>query len=466
MAVIAPEPGQSDRPPTEARELFAHLDAIDWFFDAYDPDRYSAEDGAELLGRLTRHERRVVAVRTLTAARVARGNLHVRTGHRSPAEFLAAQTGDSVGEAKGLIRLGENLADQPELEESFRRGRLARRRAALVSEAARINPGKEGDLVKSAENDSDATVMERCLRAKAEGRSREDAERHRRALHEKRSARTWTDMDGALRLEARFAPEVGAELKAALEAQTERQFQRARREGRFETSDAYRADALLALVTGKSIVVPKRKGRRQSATPDHAVPIERTERAGDPNATVSVVVDLEALRRGTVGDGERCEIPGVGSIAVDHAHRLLGEALVELVIAHGVDVTTVYSAGRNIPRRVRSALLLRDPRCVVPGCDARLGLENDHWVTDFAEGGLTSLDNLARICRHHHRQRTHQGFELLRGPDGWEWIAPETPVVPNRPRPKPKARARSGARSLPSGTGPPLSVKVSPRRQE
>jgi hypothetical protein len=98
-----------------------------------------------------------------------------------------------VCDAKGLIRLGENLADQPELEESFRKGRLARRRASLVSEAARINPGKEGDLVKSAETDSDATVMERCLRAKAEGRSREDAERHRRALHERRSARTWTD---------------------------------------------------------------------------------------------------------------------------------------------------------------------------------------------------------------------------------------------------------------------------------
>ena len=465
MAVIAPDSERSGRQRTEARALFAHLDAIDSFFDAYEPDRYSAEDGAELLGRLTRHERRVVAVKTLTAARVARGNLHVRTGHRTPAEFLAAQTGDSVGDARGLIRLGENLADQPELEESFRKGRLARRRAALVSEAARINPGQEGDLVKSAETDSDATVMERCLRAKAAGRSREEAERHRRALHENRSARTWTDADGALRLEARFAPEVGAELKAALEAQAERQFQRARREGRFEASDAYRADALLALVTGKGLVVPERKGRRRSATPDHAGP---TGRAGDPNATVSVVVDLETLRRGKVDEGGRCEVPGVGSVSVEHVHRLLGEALVELVIAHGVDVTTVYSAGRHIPRRVRSALLLRDPRCVVPGCDARLGLENDHWVTDFAKGGLTSLDNLARICRHHHRQRTHRGFELLRGPDGWEWIAPGTPVVPKRPRPKPKtrARARSQTPAFASGSIPPLFVEVSPRRQE
>jgi hypothetical protein len=204
--------------------------------------------------------------------------------------------------------------------------------------------------------------------------------------------------------------------------------------------------------------VPEGKWRKRPSTTERPIPTERT---GDPNATVSVVVDLEARRRGTVGDGERCEIPGVRSIAVDHVHRLLGEALVELIIAHGVDVTTVYSAGRNIPRRVHSALLLRDPRCVVPGCDARLRLENDHWVTDFAKGGLTSLDNLARICRHHHRQRRHQGFELLRGPDGWEWITPETPLVPKR-----KTRTRSKAPALPSGTSPPLFVHASPHRQE
>jgi hypothetical protein len=81
MAVIAPDSGQSDQHPTEARELFAHLDAIDSFFDAYDADCYSAEDGAELLGRLTRHERRVAAVQTLTAARVAR---EPPCPHRSP----------------------------------------------------------------------------------------------------------------------------------------------------------------------------------------------------------------------------------------------------------------------------------------------------------------------------------------------------------------------------------------------
>jgi hypothetical protein len=455
MAVIAPE-----RSRTEAADLRSHLEAADTVIDALDPHRYSVEDTAELVGWLTRHERKVTALKTLAAARLAQGNLHVRSGHRNPAEFLAARTGDSVSEAKDLIALGENLADQPELADSFKKGNVSRRRATLVSRAARVNPGREADLVRSAETDSDATLKERCQRAKAEGRSREDEARHFRKLHEDRSCRTWTNDDGAFCLHAVLAPETGAGVLASLEAQTDRQFNRARHEGRLETHDAYRADALMALLTGKGIIGSGQKHRTERSTGSATSPTERTL---DPRATVSVVVDLESLRRGAVAEGGRCEIPGVGPVGVDHARNLLGEALVELLIAKGTDVTTVYSAGRHIPKRVRSALLLRDPRCVVPGCDARLGLENDHWVTDFAKGGLTALDNLARVCRRHHRDRTHHGFELHKGPDGWVWIPPERPATPQRPKPKRKSTRTANA---PPSAISPLFDEAPLHRQE
>ena len=48
-----------------------------------------------MLRRVTRHERRVLAYKTALAARLAQGSHYTRTGHRSPAEFLAATTGDS-----------------------------------------------------------------------------------------------------------------------------------------------------------------------------------------------------------------------------------------------------------------------------------------------------------------------------------------------------------------------------------
>ena len=73
----------------------------------------SIEGAAGVLRRVTRLERKVVAEKTTVAARLAQGSHYARTGHRSAAEFLAATTGDSVGEAKDLIRLGEALINQP-----------------------------------------------------------------------------------------------------------------------------------------------------------------------------------------------------------------------------------------------------------------------------------------------------------------------------------------------------------------
>ena len=46
---------------------------------------------------------------------------------------------------------------------------------------------------------------------------------------------------------------------------------------------------------------------------------------------------------------------------------------------------------------------------MIPGCDERKGLEIDHLVP-FAEGGPTTLDNLARACRFHHYLKTHHGW--------------------------------------------------------
>jgi 5-methylcytosine-specific restriction endonuclease McrA len=60
-------------------------------------------------------------------------------------------------------------------------------------------------------------------------------------------------------------------------------------------------------------------------------------------------------------------------------------------------VTSVAHVGRTIAARVRTALEARDPMCVVPGCDIRLGLEIDH-IVPFAGGGLSMLANLARLC--------------------------------------------------------------------
>jgi hypothetical protein len=180
-----------------------------------------------------------------------------------------------------------------------------------------------------------------------------------------------------------------------------------------------------------------------------------------------------------VGPGGICEIPGVGPIPVDTARELMGDALCELVITNGIDVTTITKLGRAIPAALRRALDERDATCVVPGCDAVTGLEIDHRIVEVRDNGPTAMWNLAKLCAHHHDLRHHGGFTLAGGPGNWQWIPPggdpDPPDLaanlanlaepPEPPEPRAKrpigrnGRSRSGRRSDPSERAPRLFPK-------
>jgi hypothetical protein len=105
--------------------------------------------------------------------------------------------------------------------------------------------------VDRAGKDTLRQLKERCLRAKAEGRSSADAARAHEAIRQARRRRTWTDADGAFRLDALLTPDAGARLLASLTKESDRCFKEARTAGVFEPTQAYAADALVALVTGR-----------------------------------------------------------------------------------------------------------------------------------------------------------------------------------------------------------------------
>jgi 5-methylcytosine-specific restriction endonuclease McrA len=218
-----------------------------------------------------------------------------------------------------------------------------------------------------------------------------------------RYLRHWSDAEGAFCLQARMTADDGARVLAGLAPHRERIFTEARAAGRREPSEAYAADALVAMAS-----------------------VEAGEGTGSPRATVQVRVDHSALVRGHTERGEVCEIPGVGPIPVAAARRLASDSIITAVVSEGSDVTAVAHLGRTIPARVRTALEARDPTCVVPRCGIRRGLEIDHRVP-FAEGGPTTLSNLARLCSWHHYQKTHRGYRLGGGPGTWTWEGPDPP---------------------------------------
>ncbi len=482
--------------------VFAAIEALATFMADFEPGRYEPEDSALLVSAFDRGERLCGAGKTLAVTRVAESHPHRRTGHRSPAEWFAAQTGAGMSEAIDQLKLGEALASQPEVEEALRAGKLSGAQASLISSAAKVNPDQEHDLVTGAQHDTRRQLKDRCLQARQERRSAEQAEEAAAAIHRARRIRTWTDQEGAFRLDGLFTPEAGARLLASLGPVADRFFHQARRNDHHEPGEAYTADALVALVTGTAIPAGTKHTSGGSSTstgsaastgsprsrgtgPDPQADLfgslapagpDQSDRsspsdgssgssgsnqticagptARPPSTTVLVRADLAALRRGSLGPGEICEIPGVGPISLSKAQELLGESLCYLVITDGVDVTTVTRMGRSIPWALKVALCERDQTCVVPGCDVRKGLEFDHWKIDYKDGGQVSLDNLARLCHFHHYQRTYQDFVLSGGTGHWRFDPPARPKPPpaRTRRTKGPTTGANGRRRAPPGS--------------
>ena len=64
----------------------------------------------------------------------------------------------------------------------------------------------------------------------------------------------------------------------------------------------------------------------------------------------------------------------------------------------------------------RRALDHRDHGCRFPGCGIRF--TQGHHLRHWAEGGPTTLSNLALLCRRHHRAVHEEGYGVERGLDG------------------------------------------------
>jgi hypothetical protein len=91
---------------------------------------------------------------------------------------------------------------------------------------------------------------------------------------------------------------------------------------------------------------------------------------------------------------------------------------------------------RAIPAALRRALWLRDAGCRFPGC-ANQRFIHGHHIRHWANGGETSLQNLALLCSFHHRLVHEGGFRVRRAPESGalEWSDPRGRPIPNVPSP-------------------------------
>ncbi|MGE5828268.1 MAG: DUF222 domain-containing protein, partial [Micromonosporaceae bacterium] len=101
--------------------------------------------------------------------------------------------------------------------------------------------------------------------------------------------------------------------------------------------------------------------------------------------------------------------PGREPICAETARRLACDAgIIPAILGSHGEPLDIGRLTRVVPIGLRRALVLRDGGCRFPGCDRPAGWCDAHHLTAWADGGPTSLTNLALLCARHHTL-VHEG---------------------------------------------------------
>ncbi len=386
------------------RDIVTHLREVS---SRIDIDVVAGKDAAALVGIADEIRRAGDSLRTVAVGQVERTNSWKGEGAKSISEWLSIETDCPQYEAQSAVLLATQLQHLPVTQAALRNGTLSNAQAVEVARSAIVAPNAETQLLNLAQH---ATVRDlRDASSRVVAGATDEAERHRQ-VHKSRYFKSWTDLDGSFNVRGRMTVANGALVMAALKPIQDEIFKVARKSGVHERPEAYAADALMALCAKATT--------KQSS--------ESGGKATRPNAVINIRIDIDALKRGHTEHGE---IAGVGPIPVATATEYLGEAFLKLLILDGTEIRTIAHMGRAIPAKLRTGIEERDRVCQVPTCDVTLGLEIDH-IKPFAEGGPTTFENLVRLCKRHHLQKTHEGYRLEKieteaGTEiRWAWRAP------------------------------------------
>ena len=342
------------------------------------------------------------------------------TGFRSCAAWLSWRVGLNLGAARERVRVARALATLPLFVAALARGELSYAKVRALTRVA--TPETEARLLAVGRAGTAAHV-ERIVRGwrrlDRRAEAREAAQRHAR-----RGLRVYQDDDGMTVLRGRLEPEVGALLVQALAAARETLYQRARvapgeavGPGNVPTETpplAHRQADALALLAEAAL--------------HHLDP-------GAPGERYQVVVHVDAPVLADPGQPGQSVLEDGARVSAETSRRLACDAS-RVVMRHDENgrVVEIGARTRTIPPALRRALQHRDRGCRFPGCGVRVG--QGHHLQHWAQGGPTTLSNLALLCHRHHRAVHEEGYQVARGPDGaLRFRRPDGRPLPEAPSP-------------------------------
>ena len=339
--------------------------------------------------------------------------------HRVASSELAVATRISEREAQQLVADSTTLVeDLPATLDALRSGRVSYRHASILIDEARSLPAEswaafEAVALPEAETRTPAGFRQRARIVRERQHPTSIDERRRDAV-DGRSVRLEPGRDGMAWLTAHLPAEqaIGAyqrltEMACGLDAADDPRTLAQRR------ADVF-ADLLIDGVASNTGF-----GRGVRATVLVTVPVLTLldrDAPGSAPATATAQVRAPAT------------LEGYGPISDDVARRLAAHAPSFVRLLTHPENGAVLSVGRDrytVPKDLKLWLRVRDETCRFPGCDrAAANSDVDHTV-DWQHDGATRHDNLAHLCRPHHRLKHNTDWRVNHAGGGaLEWEAP------------------------------------------
>jgi 5-methylcytosine-specific restriction endonuclease McrA len=352
------------------------------------------------------------------------------SGFRSCAAWLSWRVGLDPGAARERVRVARALGTLPRLAQALACGELSYAKVRALTRVA--TPETEEPLLAVGRAGT-AEHVERIVRGwrrvDRQAEAQETARRHAgRALH------VYQDEDGMVVVRGRLAPEVGALVIKALDAARETLYQRLRSCSRASAGDSMAEN--VSAETSSSEETPTMAQQQADALALVAeTALHRGIDPGAPGDRYQVVVHVDApVLADTDAPGQSVLEDGT-HVSAETSRRLACDAsrVVMRHDAHG-RVVEVGARTRTIPPALRRALHHRDRGCRFPGCGLPFG--QGHHIRHWANGGPTTLSNLALLCRRHHRAVHEEGYQVDRQPDGTlSFRRPDGELLPAVPPP-------------------------------
>ncbi len=241
--------------------------------------------------------------------------------------------------------------------------------------------------------------LRRCLRRAVLAADPVSAgERHEQARVERR-VELWPARDGMAELHAVLSAEEAATVWTAVDALAHQPTDPDRQHHNPDGIDARRADALVGLAT--AVLARPELPSRHGARPHIQVTVAATTLLGVDDVAGYGPVTAEVARR----------------VAADGIwRRLLTDPVTGRLVDYG---RTVYRPPADLARFV----IARDQRCSFPHCgQPAVRCDLDHVIR--YPDGPTNADNLAALCRRHHRAKHEGGWKLAAADGGHDWTSP------------------------------------------